>query len=653
MHAQLSMRAWRTDLNVQTTPSLVARAAASLLLCLSCLLLHACEASSTTTLVGPTPARCEVSASADPRSFGAAGGSGSLAISTERECDWNVTTAASWIALPATRNGQGPASLTYSVSENRAPSPRTGAIVVNDASVEVQQQAAACTFRVAPLSAEAAAEGDEIEVSVETLEGCSWEARSSVPWIDFTSNSAGSGPALLRFRVASNDGPERTGEVLVADQRVEVRQLALAPAPPPVPACTYSLSPPSLALGAEGGTVAVAVATAPGCSWTARSSADWLVVVAGRSGTGGGSVRINASPNPATSERTATITVADAQVTVRQAGQVQCAYDVQPRSASVGHSGGIVNVEVNTQTSCSWTAESQASWLSISVGSTGAGPGAVQIQAAATTSVSPRSGTVIVAGVTVTINQSGAPAPCTYEVAPRTISFPHGGGVSTVSVTTQAGCSWTATGGDTWLRVTGGATGTGNGSVQLTADANPASNPRSTTVLIAGTSVAVEQAAAPSPCTYAVEPESITVSPAGEIVAISVSAGEGCAWTAATSTPWLTITSGQAGTGDGTVTVVAAANLTSSERNGSVLVAGRTVSFSQDRAELQSFSGRMKNLSGTCPALSFTVDDRPIRTTSSTVFSPSCNAFNENDRVAGEGVRQEGILYATSIRRLN
>lgn len=652
----LSMRASWTDLTAKAAPSLVTRGAASLLLSLSCLALHACEASSRTTLAGPTPARCEVAATTDPNSFGAAGGSGSLAITTQRECDWNATTAASWIVLPPARSGQGPGSLTYSVSENRAPSPRSGAIVINDASVEVQQQAAACAFRVEPLSAEASAESDEIEVSIETLEGCSWEARSSVPWISFTSNSAGSGPGPLRFRVASNDGPERTGEVLVADQRIAVRQAAAAPAPPPLPpapACTFSLSPRSLAVGSEGGTVTLAVATAAGCSWTAESSADWLVIAAGRSGTGAGSLRIDAAPNSATSERTATITVAGVQAIVRQAGQVQCVYDVQPRTANVAHSGGVVNVQVITETGCSWTAESQASWLSISVGATGTGPGAVQVQAAATTSASSRSGTVTVAGLTVTINQPGAPAPCSYQVEPLTISFPPGGGASTVSVATQAGCSWTAAGGDAWLRVTAGATGSGNGSVQLTADANPAPNPRSTTALIAGTSVAVEQAAAPLPCTYDVEPVSVIVSPAGETVEISVSARAECAWRAETSTPWLSITSGQEGSGEGTVTVVASPNLTSSERNGSVLVAGRSVSFRQGGADLRPFSGRIRNLSGSCPALSFTVDDEQIRTTAETSFSPACSAFRANDRVAGEGVMQGELLYAVSIRRLN
>ncbi|RPJ53535.1 MAG: hypothetical protein EHM24_32775, partial [Acidobacteria bacterium] len=462
--------------------------------------LFACDAS-TTTVLGPTPPKCSVTASAEPRSFGVAGGSGTLSITTERECSWTVTAEAAWLSLPSNRQGQGPATLAYTVSQNQAPAARSAAIAVNDARVEISQQAAACTFEVAPSSLEIGADGGDAEIRVETLQGCAWEARSLAGWIGVLSNGTGNGSATVRLRVAPNDGSDRSGEVEVAGRRITARQAGrpATPSPDPGPGCTFSVSPPSLAFPPEGSVIQVNVSAGPGCSWTARSSAGWLHVTAGANGSGNGTFRVQAEPNTSTTARSATVSVGGSEVEVTQQGATACTYDPQPRTFTLSNTGGVARVQVNTQASCTWTSQSQSSWLTVSAGASGTGPGAVEIQAAANTTTSARSGAVTVAGVTITVNQAAAPAPCTYAVEPASLSFPDTGGQSSVAVTTAAGCAWTATSGAEWLTVTSGASGTGNGTVRVSAASNPATTQRSTTLIVAGVTVAVTQAPAPPP----------------------------------------------------------------------------------------------------------------------------------------------------------
>lgn len=57
------------------------------------------------------------------------------------------------------------------------------------------------------------------------------------------------------------------------------------------------------------------------------------------------------------------------------------------------------------------------------------------------------------------------PPSCTYAISPTRANFSRTGGTGSVNVTVAAGCNWTATTGETWITVTGGASGGGPGTV--------------------------------------------------------------------------------------------------------------------------------------------------------------------------------------------
>lgn len=97
--------------------------------------------------------------------------------------------------------------------------------------------------------------------------------------------------------------------------RVEVRW---GSAGNPPPSCSFTVSPSSQSFGASAGSGSVAVTTQAGCSWTAVSSASWLTITSGSSGSGNGTVGFSVAANPGTSQRQATITVQGQVFTVTQ-----------------------------------------------------------------------------------------------------------------------------------------------------------------------------------------------------------------------------------------------------------------------------------------------------------------------------------------------
>ena len=86
-----------------------------------------------------------------------------------------------------------------------------------------------------------------------------------------------------------------------------------------------------------------------------------------------------------------------------------------------------------------------------------------------------------------------------------------------------------------------------------------------------------------STCTYSISPTRATYGAAGGSGTISVTAEPGCTWTASRNTSWITIT-GASGTGTGSVTYTVAPYVGKpKKRNGSMTIAGQTVTIQQSR----------------------------------------------------------------------
>ncbi len=166
---------------------------------------------------------------------------------------------------------------------------------------------------------------------------------------------------------------------------------------------------------------------------------------------------------------------------------------------------------------------------------------------------------------------------CTFGVSQLNAGIPAAGGTVLEYVTTSPGCGWTATTSAMWLGITSGGTGSGNGSVTMTAAANSALTSRSATMSVGGQTVTVTQAAA---CGYAASPSTVKMTTTGSPSSVTITAPAGCAWSATSNAAWLTVAGGP-GSGNGSITLSATPNTAAKARTTTVTVGGQTVSVTE------------------------------------------------------------------------
>ncbi|MFO0753176.1 MAG: choice-of-anchor D domain-containing protein [Thermodesulfovibrionales bacterium] len=87
----------------------------------------------------------------------------------------------------------------------------------------------------------------------------------------------------------------------------------------------------------------------------------------------------------------------------------QCTYSISPTSLSVSAAGSSNSISVTSPGSCTewtWSAESGASWITINSGATGSSNGTVTLTVAPSTELTSRTGSVSIAGRTLTVTQA-------------------------------------------------------------------------------------------------------------------------------------------------------------------------------------------------------------------------------------------------------
>jgi hypothetical protein len=192
-----------------------------------------------------------------------------------------------------------------------------------------------------------------------------------------------------------------------------------------------------------------------------------------------------------------------------------------------------------------------------------------------------RAGTVTIAGQIFTVNQASAlPAPgCTFTINPTSKTIDRDGARDQkIDVNTQSGCIWTAVSSAAWVTITEGMADVGDGEVRYDVAANTGAA-RQTTLTVAGNTFTVNQDAAA--CSYSINPTTQTFTATGGTGTVTVTAPAHCAWTAISDDPWIVVTAGATGTGNGTVAYSVAAN-SGGSRKGTIKIAGRTFTVQQN-----------------------------------------------------------------------
>ncbi|HOD77836.1 MAG TPA: fibronectin type III domain-containing protein [Syntrophorhabdus sp.] len=108
---------------------------------------------------------------------------------------------------------------------------------------------------------------------------------------------------------------------------------------------------------------------------------------------------------------------------------------------------------------------------------------------------------------------------CRYSISPPGQSFPASGGTGSINVSTQSACSWNASSNVSWMTITSGSRGTGNGTVYYSINANSDSSSRTASSTIAKNTFTVTQEGN-STTTYTITASAGTggtISPAGTV----------------------------------------------------------------------------------------------------------------------------------------
>jgi hypothetical protein len=542
-----------------------------LLLTLALALVATACGSTSETVTGPSPVKCGVQAQLEQATFSAAGGTGSLKVTANRECTWTAQSDAGWVSLAAT-TGQGDATVRVTVAANGNPSKRSADITIKDQRVQITQEAGACEMRVSSAHVSVAPAGEEriIQVTANSAQ-CAWTARSNASWLTITDGESGSGSGSVTVRAAPTTEASRTGTLTIAGQTVTVVQSRSQQ-----PDCSVSVNPAAINVPTSGGERTVSVAAAASCDWSVESSAEWISITAGASGSGPGEVRFSvaASSGPG---RSATMRIADQVVTITQGSG--CAVTIDPAALDVAAAGGAHSVRVDGAAGCEWAAAPAAAWIHVTAGARGSGAGRIDL-AIDPNSGPARSGTVAIAGRTLTVTQA---AGCTYSIAPARRDVPGGGGVASVTLTTGAGCPWNVSTEAPWLTA-GSTTGAGPGQIQITAAANPGPA-RTAFVAIGGQVLTIAQA---SGCTYTIAPASQTLPGAGGGGSITITTNAECPWSVTGGAVWLSVPV-TSGTGTTAVQLSAGPNLGPS-RAATLSVTGRSAAVNQPSACTYSFT---------------------------------------------------------------
>lgn len=381
--------------------------------------------SSTSTPAAPS---CSFSITQPTTTFGPEGGTGTATVTAASGCAWTSTSSAAFVTISQGATGSGNGSVTFAVAVNTG-AERTATLAIAGTSITITQRAAASpttTGTLAAPSAKSPIGGAFVDPGTPTLVVNNAASTGSVGAVtyrfeisdlptfptdaartffqDGVAQGGGTTSWIVNHNLGSNVlwywHARATNGTLTTEYSATETFSTASP-------CTFTLSSTAAPATAAGGTGTLTVTTTSACGWTAVSNAAFITVTAGASGTGSGTVTYSVAAN-AGAARTGTLTIAGQTVTITQDAAGSCAYTLSATSATVSGGGGTTNVNVTTDGTCPWTAVSNASFISVTTGSSGTGNGTVTFAVTSNPGASTRTGTLTIAGQTFTVTQNPA-----------------------------------------------------------------------------------------------------------------------------------------------------------------------------------------------------------------------------------------------------
>ena len=367
----------------------------------------------------PAPTPCSYTLSPSTLLFEASGGSGSVTVTTAANCTWTAASDRGWMSITGGASSTGTGVASVNVTANPGTDARAGTLAIAGQSVPVSQKGSsvACTYEIAPSSAAFTKDSSPGTFSVTAPASCSWTAVASASWITVSSpTGSASGNGTVSYTVARNtELGARTATITAGGRTFTISQSG------DTGICEYRVAPVDLSPCMAASRVTTTLVTDAACPWTVASTASWMSIASGGSGTGSATIAINVTDNY-DAPRTGIVEVrwptptAGQNVRVAQAG---CHYAVSTAAISVGVAGGPARFDVYQQSEpltcggplqngCVWTAQADVSWITVTTSMPQAGDNPVQLTIGQNTTGAARSGNVRVRDQVVRITQAGS-----------------------------------------------------------------------------------------------------------------------------------------------------------------------------------------------------------------------------------------------------
>jgi hypothetical protein len=413
-----------------------------------------------------------------------------------------------------------------------------------------------------------------------------WTASSNQLWLN-TSPSNGTGNGSVTLTASANPFTSvREATITVSAAGVDPKMVIVTQA---AGAATLTVSPTSLNIGAGDGSTA-SFSINSNTTWNVSSDQTWLSRNLS-SGTGNGSVILTAQSNPGTTLRSATVTVTATGAATKTISVTQAAgnatLSVSSTALTIGANEGsstILTITSNTN----WTVTSDQTWITPNQ-TTGSGNETITFTANYNPEVEQRVATITISasGIsskTITITQAKGNVILTLST--NSLSLEAAGGSST-TVTVTSNTSWNVAFGCSWLNIIP-LSGTGNSPITISAETNNTTSERFDSVVFTATDGTLRILSVNQDAGVPVLSVSETILKIGGKAKSSTmfKISSNTTWSITSSQNWATI-SPESGTGDDSVTVVADANTSSTERTAlfTISAAGtdpKTVSVTQE-----------------------------------------------------------------------
>jgi hypothetical protein len=407
--------------------------------------------------------------------------SGTTIFVVTSNLEWTSSSNQTWCTVTPSGTGNGTITATYQLNPGAVT--RIAAITVSgsgvsDQVVTVTQLGSAPTLIVTPLNQNVTPTSGTTSFAVAS--NVDWTSSSNQTWCTVTPSGTDNGTITATYQ-ENTGGGSRTATITVSgsgvsDQVVTVTQSGTTP--------TLSVTPLNQNVSSSSGTTGFTVVS--NVEWTASSNQTWCTVTA--SGTDNGTITAEYQENTGTNARTATITVkgsgvSEQVVTVTQSGTGPSLI-VTPLNQNVTSSLGITSF--NVASNVAWTSSSDQTWCTVTPSGTGNGTIIATHQEHTGTSARTATITVMGSGVSnqvVTVTQSGVTA--SLIVTPLNQNVKSSSGTTGFDVASNI--TWSASSDQAWCTVT--SSGTGNGTITATYQANTGPVSRVATITITGSGV--------------------------------------------------------------------------------------------------------------------------------------------------------------------